>query len=70
LCRNLQDAFDLLAQLRWDLHLSQQGEASGVINNHLDPSSLSGLQRHQLKECFAVINEGQRLLDYRFCRHL
>jgi CBS domain-containing protein len=70
-CRNLQDAFDLLAQLRWDLHLRQQGEASkGIINNHLDPSTLSGLQRHQLKECFAVINEGQRLLDYRFCRHL
>lgn len=71
LCRNLGDAFDLLAELRWRLHLEQQeSQETDHLSNHLDPGTLSGLQRHQLKECFAVIEEGQSLLSYRFCRQL
>ncbi|HGY5244961.1 TPA: DUF294 nucleotidyltransferase-like domain-containing protein [Aeromonas salmonicida subsp. pectinolytica] len=72
--RNLCDAFDLLAQLRWEHHLACQDkmatEGEGQVSNHLDPATLSGLQRHQLKDCFMVINEGQSLLKYRFCRGL
>ncbi|MCF3097077.1 CBS domain-containing protein [Aeromonas australiensis] len=72
--RNLCDAFDLLAQLRWEHHLARQqqidAQGEGQISNHLDPATLSGLQRHQLKDCFGVINEGQALLKYRFCRGL
>lgn len=67
--QNLLDAFDVLAQLRWDKHqhdISQGHEAS----NLLDPAVLSGLQRHQLKDVFEVINQAQSQMKYRFCREL
>ncbi|MDX3774853.1 DUF294 nucleotidyltransferase-like domain-containing protein [Chromatiaceae bacterium AAb-1] len=67
--QNLSDAFDILAQLRWDKHQHdlQQGHD---VTNLLDPSTLSGLQRHQLKDSFAVINSAQASLKYRFCREV
>lgn len=67
--QNLSDAFDILAQLRWEKHLqdiAQGHEAS----NLLDPAVLSGLQRHQLKDTFAVINDAQSSLKYRYCRDM
>ena len=67
--QNLSDAFDILAQLRWDKHLhdiSQGHEAS----NLLDPAVLSGLQRHQLKDSFAVINGAQSSMKHRYCREM
>ncbi|MEE2025693.1 MULTISPECIES: putative nucleotidyltransferase substrate binding domain-containing protein [Alkalimonas] len=67
--QNLLDAFDVLAQLRWDKHqhdVAQGHEAS----NLLDPAVLSGLQRHQLKDVFEVINQTQSQMKYRFCREL
>lgn len=67
--QNLLDAFDVLAQLRWDKHqhdISLGHDAS----NLLDPAVLSGLQRHQLKDVFEVINQAQSHLKYRFCREL
>ncbi|WP_157315203.1 putative nucleotidyltransferase substrate binding domain-containing protein [Chitinibacter sp. GC72] len=67
--QTLLDAFDILAQLRWDKHL-QDLAASREINNLLDPSTLSSLQRHQLKDCFAVISNAQSSMRYRFCREM
>lgn len=67
--QNLSDAFDVLAQLRWDKHLhdiSQGHDAS----NLLDPAVLSGLQRHQLKDSFAVINNAQSSMKHRYCREI
>lgn len=67
--QNLQDAFDVLAQLRWEKHQHdlQQGHN---VTNLLDPAEISGLSRHQLKDSFAVINEAQNRLKHRFCRDL
>lgn len=67
--QNLSDAFDVLAQLRWDKHLhdiSQGHDAS----NLLDPAVLSGLQRHQLKDSFAVVNNAQSSMKHRYCREI
>uniref|UniRef100_UPI0023574AA9 putative nucleotidyltransferase substrate binding domain-containing protein n=1 Tax=Rheinheimera sp. TaxID=1869214 RepID=UPI0023574AA9 len=67
--QNIIDAFDLLAQLRWEKHLQdlQQGHD---VTNLLDPMDVSGLARHQLKDGFAVINEAQSRLKHRFCRDM
>ena len=67
--QNMSDAFDMLAQLRWDKHI-QELEAGHEVTNLLDPSVLSSLQRHQLKDCFAVITEAQSSMRYRFCREM
>lgn len=68
-CQNLNDAFDLLAQLRWEKHQHdlQQGHD---VTNLLDPMEISGLARHQLKDSFAVINDAQASLKHRFCRDM
>lgn len=67
--QNLSDAFDVLAQLRWDKHLHdiQQGHEA---SNLLDPAFLSGLQRHQLKDSFAVITTAQSSLKHRYCKEV
>lgn len=67
--QNLSDAFDVLAQLRWDKHQHDliQGHE---VSNLLDPKVLSGLQRHQLKDSMTVINDAQSSLKHRFCREL
>lgn len=66
---NLLDAFDLLAQLRWEKHISDIN-AQQEPTNLLDPASITGLARHQLKDSFAVINAAQASLKYRFCKEL
>lgn len=65
--QDLLDAFDVLSQLRWEKH-AQELTAGHDVTNLLDPAGLSSLQRHQLKDCFAVINQAQSALRYRFCR--
>lgn len=67
--QNLLDAFDVLAQLRWEKHASELAQGHDVTNL-LDPVVLSSLQRHQLKDSFAVINQAQAALRYRFCRDM
>lgn len=67
--RNLHDAFDVLAQLRWEKH-QKDLTAGHDVTNLLDPSEISGLARHQLKDSFAVINEAQSRLKHRFCRDM
>lgn len=67
--QNLCDAFDVLAQLRWDKHLHDLDQGHDA-SNLLDPAVLSGLQRHQLKDSFAVINAAQSSLKHRFCKEV
>ncbi|MAD76107.1 MAG: signal transduction protein [Rheinheimera sp.] len=67
--QNLSDAFDVLAQLRWDKHQHDLIQGHDV-SNLLDPNVLSGLQRHQLKDSLTVINDAQSSLKQRFCRDL
>ncbi|MDX1677187.1 DUF294 nucleotidyltransferase-like domain-containing protein [Arsukibacterium sp.] len=67
--QNLSDAFDMLAQLRWDKHQHDLIQGHDVTNL-LDPNVLSGLQRHQLKDSLTVINDAQSSLKHRFCRDL
>ncbi|SNY43427.1 cyclic nucleotide-binding protein [Arsukibacterium tuosuense] len=67
--QNLSDAFDVLAQLRWDKHQHDLTQGHDV-SNLLDPNVLSGLQRHQLKDSLTVINDAQSSLKHRFCRDL
>ncbi len=63
----LLDALILWRQLGWEKH-AQELTAGHDVTNLLDPAGLSSLQRHQLKDCFAVINQAQSALRYRFCR--
>ncbi len=67
--RDLTAAFELLHQLRWQLQYAalQQG---GSYSNLQDPSQLNVLQRHQLKDAFAVISQHQQILAQRYCREL
>ena len=67
--QNLLDAFDLLAQLRWEKH-QQDLQQHHDVTNLLDPTDVSGLARHQLKDSFAVIYEAQSKLKHRFCRDM
>ena len=67
--RDLTAAFELLHQLRWQLQFGalQQG---GSLTNLLDPAQLNVLQRHQLKDAFAVISQHQHIVAQRYCREL
>jgi CBS domain-containing protein len=67
--QNLQGAFDVLANLRWQLQ-AEDLKRGRHLSNLLDPSQLTLLQRHQLKDAFAVISEEQQVLRQRFCREL
>lgn len=66
---DLLAAFEVFAQLRWQHHLRQL-KAGKPIHNLIDPSRLHVLQRHQLKDAFAVVNEAQSRLQQKFCRSL
>lgn len=67
--QDLLDAFDVLAQLRFEKHLHELQQGHDVTNL-LDPVVLSSLQRHQLKDSFAVIHNAQASLRYRFTREI
>ncbi len=69
LAQNLLDAFDLIAQLRWEKH-QQDIHAQRPLSNILDPASLHNLQRHQLRDSFEVINKAQAMVRFRFLRGL
>jgi CBS domain-containing protein len=67
--RNLIDAHEFISRLR----LEHQGEClrSGQKpNNHLDPTTLSSLSRHQLKDAFAVVTNAQAALRLKFTHGL
>ena len=67
--QNLQGAFDVLAHLRWQLQ-AEDLKRGRHLSNLLDPSQLNLLQRHQLKDAFAVIIDEQQVLRQRFCREI
>lgn len=66
-CQSMLDAFDFLAQLRWE---QQQADLINYkpTGNVLHPDRISVLQRQQLKDVFAVINNAQQSLRRRYCR--
>ncbi len=67
--QDLSAAFEVLAELRWQL----QGEAlthHATVSNLLDPTGLDLMRRHQLKDAFAVIGQEQKVLQLRYCREL
>ncbi len=67
---NLLDAFEFISQLRWQYHSDQlqEGILPNDVSNLLDPASLSGLERHQLKDALAVAGKGQAGMKLSFCR--
>jgi len=67
--QNLRDAFDVIAQVRWEKH-QRDLAARQHMSNLVDPGGLHVLQRHQLKDGFQVIGEAQAHLKNRFCRTL
>jgi len=67
--QNLQDAFDVIAQRRWEKHQQHLVQMQGS-NNLLNPNHLHVLQRNQLKDSFHVIGQAQAHLKHRFCRTL
>jgi CBS domain-containing protein len=69
LAQNLLDAFDLIAQLRWEKH-QQDIHAQRPLSNILEPASLHNLQRQQLRDSFEVINKAQAMVRFRFLRGL
>jgi CBS domain-containing protein len=67
--RNLIDAHEFISRLR----LEHQGECLRLgqkPNNHLDPTTLSSLSRHQLKDAFAVVANAQSALRMKFTHGL
>jgi CBS domain-containing protein len=40
------------------------------MTNLQDPAQLNVLQRHQLKDAFAVISQQQQIVAQRYCREL
>jgi len=67
--RDLTAAFELLHQLRWQLQY-QALQQNASFSNLQDPALLNVLQRHQLKDAFAVISQHQQIIAQRYCREL
>lgn len=67
--RNLIDAHEFISRLR----LEHQGEClkqGHKPDNHLDPTTLSSLSRHQLRDAFAVVANTQAALRTKFTHGL
>ena len=67
--RNLIDAHEFISRLR----LEHQGEClkqGQKPDNHLDPTKLSSLSRHQLRDAFAVVANAQSALRMKFTHGL
>ncbi len=67
--RDLTAAFELLHQLRWQLQY-QALQQNASFSSLQDPALLNVLQRHQLKDAFAVISQHQQIIAQRYCREL
>ncbi len=62
---DLQQAYEFINTLRLR-HQSEQLLAGAPPDNHLDPASLSALDRDHLKECFTLISDFQQTLEQRY----
>lgn len=67
--RNLIDAHEFISRLRLE-HQGEQLREGEKPDNHLDPSSLSSLSRHQLRDAFAVVTQAQAALRLKFTHGL
>ena len=67
--RNLIDAHEFISRLRL-VHQGEQLREGQKPDNHLNPSSLSSLLRHQLKDAFAIVNTAQTALRSKFTHGL
>lgn len=67
--RNLIDAHEFISRLRLE-HQGEQLREGQKPDNHLDPSSLSSLSRHQLRDAFAVVTQAQAALRLKFTHGL
>ncbi|TNE78236.1 MAG: cyclic nucleotide-binding/CBS domain-containing protein [Gammaproteobacteria bacterium] len=67
--RNLIDAHEFISRLRLE-HQGEQLQHGQKPDNHLNPSSLSSLSRHQLRDAFAVVTNAQSALRLKFTHGL
>jgi CBS domain-containing protein len=65
LAADLKEAFNFITILRIGQHLEARAKGESP-DNFVDPASLNKLQRKMLKESFAVINQFQELMEYRY----
>lgn len=63
--RNLIEAFRFLSKIRYRLH-HQQLAARQLQDHTLLPHQLSTLERHQLKDCFKLVEQAQSALAIKF----
>jgi CBS domain-containing protein len=63
------EAYDFITSLRLNNHLEAR-KIGASMNNFINPSKLSALQRTLLKESFSVINRLQEQLEYRYNSNL
>lgn len=64
-CRNLQDAFELIMQLRIKQQASQVSRGRSV-DNFCSPDQLTELKRRQLRDAFTVVHEYQESIRRNF----
>lgn len=64
-CRNLQDAFELIMQLRINHQAAQVAQGSRV-DNFCSPDQLTELKRRQLRDAFTVVHEYQESIRRNF----
>lgn len=65
LLRDMQEAMEFLMLLRLERQV-QQMDTGEPISNHLNPASLSNLNRSMLKEAFHTIERAQALVEGKF----
>lgn len=63
--RNLQDAFELIMQLRIKNQAAQVSQGVAV-DNFCNPEELTELKRKQLRDAFTVVHEGQEAIRRHF----
>lgn len=62
---SLIDAHEFIAGIRLEAQ-GKQYRAGAKVDNHLDPTDLSPLVRHQIKDAFHVVRDAQSAMKVRF----
>jgi CBS domain-containing protein len=62
---DLREAYEFIVYLQISRHLDALAKGEEP-DNYLDPESLTSLQRKMLKECLAVVNRLQEMIEFRF----
>lgn len=66
---DLIDAYLFIAKLRFE-HQLWSWQNSKPADNYIEPQSLSGLQRQQLRDAFKIIESAQEAINLKFARGL